>query len=481
MHFGRSLFRDIVVWYTLCVTAVVVIYAWQLYDEIERGRRKPFDVQLVAQAQRVAGWLRMDNEQIDLTAFPPSELRARAFAVYDEQWRTLLVSMPWHELSWAPLEFPRGEYAERYARGETWFGITADSKGRRHRVAVVRLPVLPLERTLGGKGDAQSSYVYMVYSAPYETVQAYLGVRTRKLLITLGLLWLAIVLSGVLVARTGVRPLRRLAVAARAISADDPRTRLPVERLPDELQDLAMQLNEAFDRLEAAIATERNFTAAAAHELRSPVAGIAARLDDLQRLEDLPEDLRTRVESVYADADKLRRLSGQLMLLSRLDRAAAGEAFPRAEVDLADVAADAADFCRGTAAEREIAIEVDARGDAHVHGHEEWLLRAVYNLVTNAVKFTADGTRVQLRIESTADDQRVMVSVIDHGPGVPAEDRPRIFDRFYRGVRTAKAEGTGLGLAIVTDVVKAHRGEVFVSDGPGGAGTNITLIVPRGA
>jgi signal transduction histidine kinase len=482
MRFRRSLFRNIVLWYTLCVTLVVVVYAWQLYDEIERGRRKPFDVQLVAQAQRLAGWLRMHDGRIDLSEFPPSELRSRAFAVYDDEWHTLLVSLPWQEFDWwEEHTVPRQSWAARYARGKAWFGTTVDSQGQHYRVTAVRLPVLPLGRTLGGRTRAESTPVHLLYAAPYESIHAYLGVRTRKLVLTLVLLWLAIVLSGVVVARSGVRPLHRLAEAARAVTADDPRTRLPVERVPDELQDLATQINEAFDRLNAAIATERNFTAAAAHELRSPVAGIAARLDDLRRGTDLPDELRQRVDSVYADADRLRTLSGQLLLLSRLDRAAAGEPFPRAKIDLAEIATDAADFCRSNAQQRGITIEIETGGDTHLDGHEEWILRAVYNLTANAVKFTRDGSVVTLRIEPTADNLRVMLSVIDHGPGVPAQDRARIFDRFYRTERTRRSEGTGLGLAIVADVARAHRGEVFVSDGPGGHGTNITLILPRSA
>ena len=482
MRFGRSLFRNIVLWYTLCVTVVVIVYAWQLYEEIERGRRKPFDVQLVSQAQRVAGWLRVDDDgRIDLSEFPPSELRARAFAVYDEDWRLLMVSLPWQEIRWAARDVPRQSWAEEYARGQTWFGTTIDSLGQHHRLAAVRLPVLPLDRMLGGHNKHAFAHVYMLYAAPYETIQAYLGVRMRKLLITLVLLWLAIVLSGVLVARTGVRPLRRLGEAARAITEDDPRKRLPVERLPSELQELATQLNRAFDRLDTAIETERNFTAAAAHELRSPMAGIAARLEDLRRMDDLPADVRQRVESLHADAEHLRRLSGQLLLLSRLDRAAAGEEFARDSVDLAEIAADTADFCRGRAAEHSVSIDVVTKGDTTVRGHEEWILRAVYNLVANAVKFTRDGSTVRLRVEPTADDHRLMISVTDEGPGVPAVDRTRIFDRFYRSERTRRSEGTGLGLAIVADVARAHGGDVFAGDGPGGHGTNMTIVLPRRA
>ena len=128
---------------------------------------------------------------------------------------------------------------------------------------------------------------------------------------------------------------------------------------------------------------------------------------------------------------------------------------------------------------RGVAISSVLQGDASVHGHEEWLLRAVYNLVGNAVKFTALNSAVIVRIEPTADDKRVMLGVSDAGPGIPPEDRTRVLERFYRSKQTMHTEGTGFGLAIVHDVVKAHHGEIFISNGPAGKGTHITIIIPR--
>lgn len=137
------------------------------------------------------------------------------------------------------------------------------------------------------------------------------------------------------------------------------------------------------------------------------------------------------------------------------------------------------DSLQTTAAEKQIVITIEAEPDTRVRGHEEWLLRAVYNVLGNAIKFSPPGGCVRVEVTHTADNKRVLLSVMDEGPGIPPAERPRVFERFYRGSGAQQADGTGLGLAIVADVVRAHRGEVFVSSGPGGRGASITLIFPR--
>ena len=486
MRLPRSLFRNIVLWYTLCVTVVFACFTWMLYAEIEQGERHSFDALLIARANLLFTRLCHVNGNIEedpetpLAESSETGVTTTSFGVFDTNWLPLFVSIPWCHIHWSTAIVNQVKLAQRTDAGKAYYGTTTDKRNHEFRFAIVRDLVRALPERLGNRTGAIAPLpVYVVYASWYEPIDQYLTAQKTRLIAFAVLAWLVILGVGMGVAQWGLEPIRRLTRAAQAITPDDARSRLPVDQLPPELHQLARGLNEAFNRLGAALAAERTFTASAAHELRSPLAGISARLDSLQRAAPPGAGAQTGLAQVHADLDRLAKLSGQLLLLARLDRAAAGEEFPRTMVNVADIVADAADFCRAKAELAGVAIAVAVQGGEQVYGHEEWLLRAVYNVIENAVKYSPPGTAVQVRIEHTADNRRVLVSVIDHGPGVPPAERGRIFERFYRGARAGAKEGTGLGLAIVADVIKAHRGEVFVSDIPNGAGTDCTLIIPR--
>ena len=476
----KSLFRNMVAWHALSALAIIAAYTFILYYEIERGRRLPFDVRLDNRADRIASQLFLDRGDVDITYLPSADLSNGWLAVFDVSWHRMIASHDWHAIAWNTNTVDMGKLAVRTAVGKTFFSPLVDAAGNDMRMAVVQTRLRPLPETLSHTASpATNPVVYIVCADLYEPVSNFVGRQAYRMAGAVAIVLVAIFLSGFVVARMSMRPIARMAAAANLITPEDPVSHLPVDELPNELRRLARRFNEAFSRLGAALASERTFTASAAHELRSPVASIAARLDTLRHDDSLDPALRHQIDLVHADAARLARLSGQLLLLSRLDRAAAGEAFPSTDTDLADIARDAADAWQSRADERGISISLVVQGNTAIHGHEEWLLRAVYNLVGNAVKFTADNSTVAIRIEPTADNKRVMLSVVDAGPGIPLAERGRVFDRFYRSSRTQHTEGTGFGLAIVHDVVKAHHGETFISDGPEGKGANVTIILPR--
>jgi len=289
-------------------------------------------------------------------------------------------------------------------------------------------------------------------------------------------LLLAIIITGFGVAVFGVRPIVRLGAAAKKITPEDPKTRLPINELPNELIYLAERINEAFDRLATALTSEQKFTASAAHELRSPVAGLVARLDTLLRSENITKDLKERIIKIHKDAERLKRLSGQLLLLARLDRAASGETFPKEKIDLNEIVADAVDFCRALAEQKNITIENNTAGKIFIEGHEEWLLRAVYNLIDNAVKYSFENSKIT--VNTNVQNGNVILTIADEGKGVPKEEREKILERFYRSTNAKNIEGTGIGLAIVYDVVKAHKGKISIDEKLDGAGAVFTIVLP---
>jgi signal transduction histidine kinase len=230
----------------------------------------------------------------------------------------------------------------------------------------------------------------------------------------------------------------------------------------DEIHRLAVTLNDMLARIETARARQRAFVADAAHELRSPLTNMRTQLEVAQRLGERT-DWPTVSDDLLADTERLARLVEDLLLLARSDDPAAAEAARRAAVPV-----ELGELLAGVSA-RYPSPPVVLRTPAApcwVLGDPDALHRVVANLVDNAVRHA----RTRVVLAARAEGRERVVAVTDDGPGIPAADRERVFDRFTRldDARARDAGGAGLGLAIVRELVRRHGGAVRLSDaGPG--------------
>ncbi len=283
--------------------------------------------------------------------------------------------------------------------------------------------------------------------------------------VDVGLLWMGPVIAitlwvGVMTLRTSLAPLVALSEQAARIGPDTADGPLPAEGLPREIQPLVGAVNRALDRLRAGLDRERRFMAEAAHELRTPLAVLTARIDSLAG---------EGMEGLKRDAARLNRLAEQLLRAGRLD---AGPLDVSQRVDLRQIAVEAISQLAPLAIKqgRELVLSGET-GHVWVTGNGPALLVAVVNLLENALAHTPPPGGIE--VEVSADGT---VRVKDEGPGVPPAEREGIFRRFARG-RAARSSGAGLGLAIVMETARAHGGTVAVADRPGG-GAVFALRVP---
>jgi signal transduction histidine kinase len=269
---------------------------------------------------------------------------------------------------------------------------------------------------------------------------------------------LLLLLIDIFIFRRALDSVREASQAAASIGPQRPEVRLPEEAVPTEIAPLVHAVNQAFERLETGFRAQRDFTADMAHELRTPLSIIRARVDSLEA-GPLRDQLR-------ADIVNMTRTVNQVLDIAELESFLVAT---DARADLHEVCADAVAFMAPLAVERGQTIALTgAPGPVWVRGHTEALFRAVRNLVENAIRHTPAGVSVE--VEVTEDG---IVRVLDDGPGVPAADRESIFRRFWRRDRK-KADSRGLGLAIVVRVAEAHDGSVSVDARPGG-GSIFTL------
>lgn len=254
--------------------------------------------------------------------------------------------------------------------------------------------------------------------------------------------------------RRSLRPLRTVSAQASAIGPGSISIRLPEADVPTEALALVVAVNRALDRLEQGFAIQRRFTANAAHELRTPLTIITARLDSLEG--------NGQLSALREEVARMNRLVEQLLCVARLDSVALDVS---SRVDLREIAEEVIGSMAhlALAAGRTIAL-IGADHPVVITGNAAAIGDALRNLVENALAHTAPGTEVIVEVGGEG-----ALSVLDSGPGIPVDDRPRIFDRFWRG-KGVRTDGAGLGLAIVMEIVRVHGASITVSDrAPSGA------------
>ncbi|MCO5244683.1 MAG: cell wall metabolism sensor histidine kinase WalK [Anaerolineae bacterium] len=384
-------------------------------------------------------------------------------------------------------------------------GVIADSVGPPTAISNQRVQV-EVQAALTGLGghdirsDPTSGEPILHAAAPIQQGTKLLGVvqlarplqvtldRVRGTLLSFALAGLAaMVVAGllaVLLSRRLLRPIRGLENASLAIARGDLDRRVPVESA-DEIGELAGAFNSMAQQVQTTMEQQRQFVANASHELRTPVTNIKLRSEALLGggVTDTARAKRYLVE-IDSEADRLGRLAATLLDLSRLESGAAEHETPRELVPLASLLLLVGDDLRMRAESAGLTLHVDAPADLPtVMIWTDQIEAALINLVDNAIKFTPAGGTIELAGRQAGDSCRITVS--DTGAGIPPDDLPRVFDRFYRvdkahsrqTSRTPLGSGAGLGLSIVRTLIEQNDGHIEVASIPG-HGTTFTIELP---
>jgi signal transduction histidine kinase len=251
--------------------------------------------------------------------------------------------------------------------------------------------------------------------------------------------------------------------------------RLPWRRRRDEIGRLAQSFNDLLQRLAEAFARERQFISDASHELKTPLTSINANAQMLLRWGDRDQAIRREsLETIARESADLAGMVNGMLTLAKADR---GDEIPKEPVSLAQIANEVVQNAAPRVAEKQLELTFEHKGLPIVFGDPSLLRQLVGNLVDNAIKFSDRG-RVDVRVGG--DTTTAWVEVADSGPGIPAEELPHVFDRFYRAdkARSRDVPGTGLGLAIVRSIARVHDGEASAGRAPG-SGALFRVVLPR--
>ena len=296
-------------------------------------------------------------------------------------------------------------------------------------------------------------------------------------------------MTWVIVTRT-FEPLARVEQTAAKIAAGDLSQRIEDYNPNNEIGNLAISLNTMLAQIEALFkarekseAKMRRFVGDASHELRTPLVSIRG-YSELYRQGALPteEAVGTAMSRIESESKRMGQLVEDLLTLARIDERRESKLAP---FDLFNLAVDASNDAYATAPDREVSLvglsDDVAPTSAPVLGDESRMRQVVANLLTNAMRYTPDGTPLEIAVgvrEEVAGFPLATLEVRDHGPGIHGEDRERVFERFYRTdtSRSRETGGTGLGLSIVAAIIEQHDGRIHIEETPGGGATFVISL-----
>ena len=304
--------------------------------------------------------------------------------------------------------------------------------------------------------------------------------KLTNLVITVGVLAMLVApIGGYWLAGRATRPIAEIIDTTARLHPTQLDERLKLRGTRDELDRLSETINGFLDRIGAYLAQNREFTANAAHELRSPLAAIQSSLEVALGSERTVEEYKEVIDLTLEEFGHLRTLVNQLLLLSESDAGRmAGDAGP---VRLDQVLAKGCDMFLGVAEAAGVELKVGSLEPIEVRGDSQRLRQVVNNLLDNAIKFNHSGGSVTVEMRILPDSREAVFRVADTGVGVPAEELPRMFERFYRGdksrQRTQRVGGSGLGLSICDAIVAAHGGRIELQSEVG-RGTTVKVFLP---
>ncbi len=270
--------------------------------------------------------------------------------------------------------------------------------------------------------------------------------------------------------------LRPILAVKDELAARDPNSLTPLRAgaLQVELRPIVEAINQYIQRLNAQVTVQKRFVADAAHQLRTPLAVIDSQIQFARQIDD-PARLAQVLAALQEGSRSMTDLTNKLLLLSQAE-ASNSSAFPRGPVDLVAVAATVLEELAGLALKKGIDLGLETSlADAVVNGNEAQLAGMLMNLIDNALRYTPEGGKVTVGLARRRD--QVIVSVSDNGPGIPAEVRERVFERFYRNAAPDQP-GSGLGLAIVREIVQASQGSIVLDVPAEGSGLVATVTLP---
>jgi heavy metal sensor kinase len=460
----KSFRLQLTAWYLLLFTLLFTAFSIFLYEVLSKALYQRLDEILTSEVSTAAGLFRGE-----LAEFKGDASAAALDAMTEMGIRDVMVAVfEGHKLlaSNTPL------------KGTELFGVVADATTAEEPEVRTTLRRYGRHgtRAVARKFTVDGRQFVVLAAESLHSVKADLGVVRHVLFLALPLIVLIAGAGGFLLATKNLAPLRWMAEQARSITDKNLHNRLDIGAANEELMMLADSFNELLSRLDRSFETMRRFVADASHELRTPIAVIRGEADVALDHDRGPAEYRESLAVIQDEALRLTRLIDDLLNLARAD--AGHVSLHVQEFYVNDLLAECCRSIQTKAGAKKIDLECRCPEDVAYRGDQELIRRLALNLLENAIRYTPEGGRVQVKVEDSARELRIQVA--DTGIGIPPETATHVFERFYRGdqARSRQNGGFGLGLSIVKWIAESHNGSVELSSEPG-VGSTFTVLLHR--
>jgi heavy metal sensor kinase len=322
--------------------------------------------------------------------------------------------------------------------------------------------------------DEHIPYVLEIATSTHDVTEDLERLRLLLLIAIPG----ALLLTGLAaswITKAALRPISSMTETARTITANNLEARLDLPRAQDEVRRLGETLNDLMERLDSAFKSQKQFVADASHEIRTPLSIVRTELEYALRQASEPA-VKESIQTSLSEIDRLTRMTAQLLLLARLDADSANLNLQTVRLD--ELLIECVQLSNSWAAKKGARVDVFVEEAVELRADGEKLKSVMLNILDNAIKFSPKGSKIACSLRTSRSKGTAELAVEDHGPGIPPEDIPKIFERFYQAdaVR-GEGSGSGLGLAIARRIVELHKGTLSVKSRIG-TGTCFTVELP---
>ncbi len=449
----------------LVICLVIVLIGFIRYGIVSYRSSRSFDENLMADARFILSHLKKSESGYFLSSDGMSAAdqltleRMRPYIVVTdsegkEQGSTVHSVMR---------ELLSGGGFENVLKQRAGFAQASSRDGTVYRIVSVPLP-----------GEAPNGFTLHL-SRSMQSLQGVLSEYLTIYLVSVPVILGIAVTVGWYLAGRALKPFEEVAQTAEQITSKSLSTRIVTRHDEEEVRRLVEAFNAMVLRLDESFQQMRRFNADAAHELRTPISILQGEGEVALRNPDLPDDTRSMIASGLEELQRLTRIVNDMLTIAESD--AGSQVLDRKPVHLRCLLEDLVEHMGVLAMERDMKIVLEGSADAVVEADALWLRRAFLNLLDNAIKYSRDGGRIEVRTEVLRDDVRITFR--DEGIGISAADLPHIFQRSYRAVpaRKRRRGGHGLGLALVKWIVESHEGTIRV-ESEVDRGTSFEVILP---
>jgi signal transduction histidine kinase len=332
----------------------------------------------------------------------------------------------------------------------------------------------------GNNGDQQTLVHVAILGGDYLLVgrdnALFQPLQTRfwyGLSAAVAVLCIAGLLVGLITRRALMSRVHSIRQTVSAIIHGDLKHRLPTHLSDDELNTLSLTINGMLDQIELLVHGVRNVSNSIAHDLRTPLAELRSRLEELSLIRPSTEETYAEIDGAVADVDRVIRIFDALLRLAEIDAGMRRSGF--VSLDVSDLAANAVEFYEPAAELKDIDLKMRSNGPLLVSADPVLLAQALSNLIDNALKYAPQRGSIEVAVQKL-DDLRAQISVSDNGPGIDDEEKTKVMQRFYRGDASRGTPGVGLGLSLVQAVAKLHGSTLELRDN--GPGLRVVMTVP---